>query len=61
VVITAVVDIDDEEWGATGGIAGGPDVGTFGCKVFPAPLFGLLGNDELLSPESSNNKYVPTY
>ena len=66
---TAVVDDDDDaDVGAKGedvdGTAAdtpGTDADTLGCKIFPAPLFGLLGSVELLNPESLNNKYVPTY
>ena len=61
VLATAVVDDDDAEVCAIGGNAGGTDADTPGCKVFPAPLFGLPGNAELLNPESLNSKYVPTY
>jgi hypothetical protein len=58
---TAGGDDDDAEAGAIGGDADVTDADTPGCKVFPAPLFGLLGSVELFNPESLNNKYVPTY
>ena len=60
VLATTVVDDDDAEVDAIGGGADGTDADTPGCRVFPAPLFGLLGGIEL-NPESLNNKYVPTY